>query len=61
MKPAWMEQARAAYCGLFGVPDYDAYLRHMAERHPARVPLTREAFAREFIDRRYGAMRPRCC
>jgi uncharacterized short protein YbdD (DUF466 family) len=61
MKPAWMDQLRAAYCGVFGVPDYAAYLLHMAERHPEREPLTREQFARLFIDRRYGAMRPRCC
>ncbi len=60
----WMEGLRtlkSAYLGVFGVPDYETYLRHMAERHPGQAPLDRESFAREFIDRRYGAMRPRCC
>ena len=61
MKPAWIDEVRAAYCGVFGIPDYDAYRRHMAERHPEREPLTREQFAREFIERRYRRMRGRCC
>jgi uncharacterized short protein YbdD (DUF466 family) len=61
MKETWLEQMRGAYHGIFGVPDYDAYLRHMRERHPGKPVWTREQFAREWIDRRYGRMRGRCC
>lgn len=59
--PAWMVELKGAYHGVFGVPDYDAYLRHAADRHPDRPPMTREEFARAFIDNRYGNMRSRCC
>ena len=61
MKPAWLAEAQSAWLTVFGLPDYAAYLRHMAQRHPGRTPLTREAFAREFIDRKYGGLRSRCC
>ena len=58
---AWLDGIRDAYHGIFGVPDYEAYLRHMGERHPGKPVLTREQFARDSIDRRYGGMRGRCC
>jgi len=44
-KPAnnrWSLVARTARAVL-GVPDYEAYLAHMAERHPGGVALTRDA------------------
>ncbi len=61
MSPDWFRQVRSAWSGVFGLPDYDAYLRHMAERHPDQVPLGRNEFSRRFIDHRYGGMKSRCC
>jgi len=58
---AWLEQIRGAYHGIFGVPDYESYLRHTRERHPDGPVLTRDEFARAWIDRRYGSMKARCC
>jgi uncharacterized short protein YbdD (DUF466 family) len=55
------DDIRDAYHGVFGVPDYEAYLRHMHERHPAKAVLTRKEFAAKWIDRKYGGMSSRCC
>jgi uncharacterized short protein YbdD (DUF466 family) len=57
----WLDGIRDAYHGIFGVPDYEAYLRHWRERHPDEPPLAREEHARACIERRYGGMRGRCC
>lgn len=40
---------------LVGVPDYEAYLRHMAERHPGHEAMTREQFVRSRMEARLGA------
>jgi uncharacterized short protein YbdD (DUF466 family) len=62
MSKALLDEIRNAYHGIFGIPDYDAYLRHMAQRHPGEPPLARGEFARLWIDRKYGGnMRSRCC
>ncbi len=44
-----------------GVPDYDAYVAHQRRAHPDREPMSREAFARERMEARYGRGRSRCC
>lgn len=46
---------------MVGMPDYDAYCRHMAERHPERTPMTRTAFFRDRQQARYGSGGGRCC
>ena len=61
MRERWIEELRDAYHGIFGVPDYQAYLRHMGERHPGSPVLARDEFAREWIERRYRSMKGRCC
>jgi uncharacterized short protein YbdD (DUF466 family) len=55
------DDIRGAYHGIFGVPDYEAYLRHMRERHPGQPALTRKDFAARWIDRKYDGMSSRCC
>ena len=57
----WIRQVHDAYHGIFGVPNYLAYLAHMAERHPGETVMPQDEFARCWIDRRYGAYKPRCC
>ena len=47
---------------MVGQPDYQAYLRHMSERHPERTPMTRIEFFREREQARYGGKSGgRCC
>jgi uncharacterized short protein YbdD (DUF466 family) len=46
---------------IVGAPDYEAYLAHVARRHPGTVPLSREAFARDSLARRYDRPGSRCC
>ncbi|WP_150290512.1 YbdD/YjiX family protein [Sphingobium estronivorans] len=47
---------------MVGMPDYDAYLRHMAEHHPERAPMDRIAFFRERQEARYGGKNGgKCC
>jgi uncharacterized short protein YbdD (DUF466 family) len=59
-----LERARAlrqAYLQVFGIPDYEGYVAHMAVRHPGLpVPSRREFFA-QAIDRKYAKNGPRCC
>lgn len=46
---------------LFGIPDYERYLAHAAERHPGAPVLSRREFCAEAIERKYGKRGPRCC
>lgn len=47
---------------MVGQPCYETYLRHMAERHPERAPMTRVAFFRDREQARYGGKNGgRCC
>ena len=46
---------------VFGIPDYERYLAHAAERHPGAEVLTRDDFFRQAIERKYNKAGPRCC
>ena len=47
---------------MVGVPDYDAYVAHMARNHPDQTPMTYAAFFRNRQDARYGGKgRIGCC
>ncbi len=47
---------------MVGVPDYDAYLAHMAANHADVPPIDRESFWREREAARFGQGRGlRCC
>jgi uncharacterized short protein YbdD (DUF466 family) len=52
---------RQAYLQLFGIPDYDRYVEHMAWRHPSARVLSRREFCAQAIDRKYARNGPRCC
>jgi uncharacterized short protein YbdD (DUF466 family) len=46
---------------MLGVPDYEAYVAHVASAHDAQAPMSREDY---FIARqraKYGGSRFRCC
>lgn len=46
---------------IVGAPDYERYLAHMRQRHPAQRPLTRDQFARARMDDRYNRPGAHCC
>ena len=47
---------------MVGMPDYDAYVRHMAARHPDRPVMDRAQFFRDRQQARYGGKQGgRCC
>ena len=46
---------------VFGIPDYERYVVHMAEHHPGAPLLSRRDFFAQSIDRKYGKSGPRCC
>jgi uncharacterized short protein YbdD (DUF466 family) len=52
---------RAAWLGVFGIPNYEAYLAHMRATHPGEAPLERGEFLAWALERRHGARGPRCC
>ena len=57
-----LDQLRATARLMVGMPDYDAYLRHMAAHHPDRAPMDRTAFFRDRQQARYGGKSGgRCC
>lgn len=54
----WRRMARL----MVGLPDYDAYLRHMADHHPTLPVMDRTQFFRDRQEARYGGKNGgRCC
>jgi uncharacterized short protein YbdD (DUF466 family) len=52
---------RQAYLQVFGIPDYEGYLAHVAARHPGGAVLSRKEFFAQAIERKYCRRGPRCC
>jgi uncharacterized short protein YbdD (DUF466 family) len=47
---------------MVGMPDYDAYLRHMLTHHPERPVMDRTQFFRDRQEARYGGKNGgKCC
>jgi len=46
---------------IIGVPDYERYLAHVRECHPASTPMTRAEFERSRLEDRYSRPGQRCC
>jgi uncharacterized short protein YbdD (DUF466 family) len=58
----WVHRLRQMARMMVGVPDYDAYLRHMLDHHPDRTPMDRTEFFRERQEARYGGKNGgKCC
>lgn len=53
-------QAWSALRAILGDDAYDRYVRHVRRRHPGARPMTRAAFQRAEIDRRWSGIN-RCC
>ena len=46
---------------IIGVPDYDRYVEHCRLHHPDVVPMTRDQFVNECMQRKYQTPGTRCC
>jgi uncharacterized short protein YbdD (DUF466 family) len=46
---------------VLGAPDYERYLAHLRHAHPGTAPLSREAFLREAMARKFEKPGGRCC
>ncbi len=58
---ARLRAALTAFKRIVGMPNYEAYVEHMRERHPeCRVPSEREYYD-EYLKGRYGGGFSRCC
>lgn len=58
---AWLLRAAAVLRRIIGAPDYEAYLAHMARRHPERTPLTQRQYEQRCLTDRYSRPGSRCC
>lgn len=58
---SFAHRAAAVLRRVIGAPDYERYLAHVARRHPGDIPLSRDAFARDALARRYDRPGSRCC
>jgi uncharacterized short protein YbdD (DUF466 family) len=57
-----LDRVRHIASMMVGMPDYDAYLRHMQEHHPDNAPMDRTQFFRERQEARYGGRNGgKCC
>lgn len=56
-----LERAAHVIRRVIGAPDYERYLAHVGRAHPDEVPLSRDAFARDVLARRYERPGSRCC
>jgi uncharacterized short protein YbdD (DUF466 family) len=54
-------QVRGAYLQIFGIPDYERYLAHLAAHHPGDAPLSRRDFSARSIEHKYSRSGPKCC
>ena len=58
----WLQTARRLGAMMVGMPDHDAYLRHMRDHHPDKPAMDRTAFFRERQEARYGGRNGgKCC
>ena len=46
---------------IIGAPDYERYVQHMRERHPACDPMSRDEFMWQRLENRYSRPGSRCC
>ena len=58
---ALLGRAAWAVRHVIGAPDYERYVAHVRRAHPGSAPLSRDAFARDVLARRYERPGSRCC
>ena len=55
------ERGGAVWRGVFGIPDYEAYVAHLRAVHPETTPMGRGEFLAWALERRCAGRGPRCC
>ena len=58
---SFANRAAAVLRCVIGAPDYERYLAHVRQHHPDTTPLSRDAYARDALARRYDRPGSRCC
>ncbi|APX64514.1 YbdD/YjiX family protein [Sphingomonas sp. gentR] len=59
---SWLARLREIGNAMVGMPSYEAYVAHMAVKHPDREPMDEVTFFRERQQARYGGRNGgRCC
>jgi uncharacterized short protein YbdD (DUF466 family) len=56
-----LSRFREACLRIFGMPDYDLYVRHVQACHPGRAVPTERQFFEEYLRARYEGGPTRCC
>ena len=46
---------------ILGVPDYERYVEHCRMHHAGALPMTRDEFARDVMERKFSRPGTRCC
>ncbi len=59
--PSYRRTVVSALKRIVGMPDYPAYLSHMAERHAGCPVLSEREFFDQYVSARYGGGATRCC
>jgi len=57
----YWSRALAVLRQVSGMPDYQRYLAHMAERHGGCPVLSEREFFDQYVNARYGNGASRCC
>ncbi len=56
-----LREAGTVFRQVFGIPDYERYLAHVAACHPGAPVLSKRDWCAQMIDRKYGKRVGRCC
>ena len=57
----WLQRAARVVRTIVGAPDYERYVAHMREHHPACEVVSRDEFMRQRLENRYSRPGSRCC
>ncbi len=60
-EPSLLQKINAVVRRGIGAPDYSAYLRHQAAKHPECAVLSEAEFLDEQLTARYSTPGSRCC
>ena len=56
-----LQHCLTSFRRVVGMPDYSAYLAHLAQRHPDWPVPSEQEFFQVYVETRYGGGVSRCC
>ena len=56
-----LQRCLTTFRRVVGMPDYAAYLEHLARRHPDWPAPSEQEFFQLYVETRYGGGASRCC